>query len=120
MSNLTLKEIQDLIMQQAEEKGWGIKPEDISIPEKIALIHSEISEAFEAYRHKNINAEHGFNEELGDAVTRILHLCGILNIDLEKEILNKLESNKTRTWNWKNMNEKSTFESTQLPDDQQP
>ena len=47
----------------------------------------------------------GFSEELGDAIQRILHLCDILDIDIEQEILKKLESNKDREWKWKNMNE---------------
>ncbi len=92
-------------MKQAKEKGFGIKPEEISVSEKIALIHTEISEAFEAYRHKNIDGKDGFKEELGDAVQRILHLCGIFDIDIEKQILSKIESNKDREWNWDKMNE---------------
>lgn len=92
-------------MKQAKEKGFGTKPEDISVPEKIALIHSEVSEAFEAYRHKNIKGKDGFEEELGDTVQRILHLCGILNIDIETAILKKLKFNKDRKWDWKKMNE---------------
>ena len=74
--------------------------------EKIALIHSEISEAFEAYRHKNINGKDGFKEEIGDAIQRILHLCGVFDIDVEKEILKKINSNRNRKWNWEKMNEK--------------
>jgi len=74
MNNLTLKQLTSLILKQAEEKGFGTKPEDINVPEKIALIHSEVSEAFEAYRHKNIDGKDGFKEELGDTIQRILHL----------------------------------------------
>jgi len=103
---LTLKELQELIMEQAKEKGFGTDIEDINVAEKIALIHSEISEAYEAYRHKNIDGKDGFNEELGDAIQRILHLSGIFNIDIEKEILKKLEYNKDRKWDFNNMNEK--------------
>jgi NTP pyrophosphatase (non-canonical NTP hydrolase) len=103
--SLTVEQITKLVMKQAKEKGFGTKPEDISVPEKIALIHSEVSEAFEAYRHKNIKGKDGFEEELGDTVQRILHLCGILNIDIEKAILKKLEFNKDRKWDWKKMNE---------------
>jgi len=103
---MEIKQLIELVMKQAKEKGFGVKPEDVNISEKIALMHSEISEAFEAYRKKNIEGKHGFKEELGDVVQRILHLCGIFDIDIEKEILKKLKSNKDREWNWKELNEK--------------
>ncbi len=105
MEKHTLAEITELILKQAKEKGFGTMPEEINVAEKIALIHSEISEAFEAYRHKNIDGKDGFKEELGDAMQRILHLCGIFNIDTEKEILKKIDSNKNRKWNWDKINE---------------
>ena len=73
---------------------------------KTALIHSEIFEAYNAYRHKNIDGKDGFKEELGDAVQRILHLCGIFDIDLEGEILKKIEANNGRAWDWDTLNEK--------------
>src|SRR3989338_1567249 len=104
MEKLTLNEFTKLVLEQAEEKGFGTKPEEINVGEKIALIHSEISEAYEAYRHKNIDGKDGFQEELGDAIQRILHLCGIFNIDIEKEILKKIERNKGREWGWGKMN----------------
>jgi NTP pyrophosphatase (non-canonical NTP hydrolase) len=103
---MTIQQLTDLIMEQAKQKGFGVRPEDINVAEKIALIHSEISEAFEAYRHKNIDEEDGFKEELGDAMQRILHLCGVFDIDVEESIIKKMESNKERTWDWDEMNEK--------------
>lgn len=103
---MNIKQLSDLIMQQAKEKGFGTTKGEINVAEKIALIHSEISEAFEAYRHQNIDGKDGFKEELGDAVQRILHLCGALDIDIEKAILKKLNFNKDRNWDWEKINEK--------------
>ncbi|MEX0621949.1 MAG: MazG nucleotide pyrophosphohydrolase domain-containing protein [Candidatus Woykebacteria bacterium] len=105
MKNLTLKQLTELVMEQAREKGFGTSRKDISVPEKIALLHSEISEAYEAYRHKKIKGKGGFEEELGDVLQRLLHLSGSLKIDLEKAIIKKIGSNKKRNWNWKILNE---------------
>ncbi|MBS3116707.1 hypothetical protein J4421_03870 [Candidatus Woesearchaeota archaeon] len=99
----TFQLLTKLIMQQAQEKGWGTKPEEISISEKIALIHSEVSEAYEAYRHQK--NDH-FAEELGDIIFRTLHLAGCLSINVEKEIVQKLEKNQVREW--KSRNEKNS------------
>lgn len=105
---MTIAQLIEIIMLQAKEKGFGTKPEEINIAEKIALIHSEISEAFDAYRHQNIDGKDGFKEELGDALQRILHLCGALNIDIEQSIIKKIESNRGRNWDWNKMNEQHT------------
>lgn len=93
-------------MKQAEQKGFGSKLKDINLAEKIALIHSEISEAYQAYRNKKINGKDGFKEELGDAIQRILHLGGIMDVDIEKIILKKIKQNKNRKWHWNKINEK--------------
>jgi len=105
MTQRTLNEIKELVMQQAKEKGWVVDKDKLNVPEKIALVHTEISEAFEAYRRKNMDGQHGFNEELADAIIRIMHLCGTLNIDIEQEILKKLKFNDGREWPWETMNE---------------
>lgn len=102
---MTIKQLTDIILNQAEEKGFGTKPEDINVMEKIALIHSEISEAMEAYRYKNIDGKDGLAEELADAIIRILHLAGVYNINIEKEVLKKIEFNENREWDWDKMNE---------------
>ena len=93
-----------MVMDQARAKGFGTSPEDIIVAEKIALLHTELSEAYEAYRHKNMDGKHGFTEELGDVMQRLLHLAGIFGVDLEQAIVEKIEANKTREW--KGINER--------------
>ena len=77
----------------AIEKGWW--ETDRPIPEILALIHSEVSEALEAYRKFDND---NFAEELADTVIRIFDLSVKLGIDIEKEIIKKHEFNKTRPY----------------------
>jgi NTP pyrophosphatase (non-canonical NTP hydrolase) len=70
---------------------------------KIALIHSEISEALEAIR-KNIEKDDhipeftGLEAELADAVIRILHLAHQNNVRLGEAIEAKMAYNAKRSF----------------------
>lgn len=103
--DLSIRQLTAAVLQLAREKGFGVKPEEISVPEKIALIHSEVSEALKAYRHQNMSGKDGFAEELADIIIRVAHLAGIHGIDLEAEIIKKSEYNKNRIWDWDKINE---------------
>lgn len=121
---MDFKEIQKKVFETARDKGWwdeclsnepfvvmGAENREVSrekvekvIPEKIALIHSEISEALESYRNYKLlsynegGKPEGFPVELADAVIRIMDLCGAMGIDLEAEILKKAAYNETRSF----------------------
>jgi NTP pyrophosphatase (non-canonical NTP hydrolase) len=76
-----------------------------AIPLKLALIHSEISEALEEYRGGRLlpycgagGKPEGFGVELADAVIRILDLAEALEIDLEAAIVDKHEFNVKRPY----------------------
>lgn len=67
---------------------------------KIALIHSEISEALEGGR-KGKQDDHlphrsAVEVELADAIIRIMDLAGALQLDLSGAIVEKLAYNQTR------------------------
>lgn len=71
--------------------------------EKIALCHSELSEALECLRNNEpdfYTGENGKPEgvapELADAVIRIFDLCGMLGLDLGSAIIDKMAHNATR------------------------
>lgn len=96
---MDLKELHQLVMDQAKEKGFGTTIAEVSIPEKIILIHSEVTELFDAYRSKKFEGRDSVGEEMVDIIQRTMHLAGILNIDIEEEMKKKFAINKERTWN---------------------
>lgn len=89
----------------AREAGWYTAPKTgrpikRNIPEMIALIHSELSEALEAYRKTRMD-DHlphrlGIEVEMADAVIRIADLSGHLGLDLAGAILEKMAYNAKR------------------------
>jgi len=112
-----MKELQKEIHSIAREKGFY--EERRNIPTRLMLIVSEISEAMEADRighrfTKHIDALNGwvsdedfkeafqnsckdtFEDELADAVIRILDLAESEGINLEAHIIAKIRYNKTR------------------------
>lgn len=68
-----------------------------NIGEKVALIHSELSEFLEEYRRPAYQLSN-LGEELADAVIRIMDLAEYLKIDLESAIQSKHERNKNRPY----------------------
>ena len=105
------------IHKTAVRKGWW---EDIHLPlnpcltkhavniaSKLALIHSEVSEALEElragdglsdfYYDKN-GKPYGFAVELADAVIRILDLAEAMGIDMEEMIKIKMAYNEKRAY----------------------
>ena len=61
---------------------------------EFSLTHEELSEAFHAYRKKFPD----LGEELADVAIYLMGLSAILNINLEDEILKKVEKNKKREY----------------------
>lgn len=87
----------------AKAKRWGINIDEVNVLEKFALIHSEVSEALEAFRNNHFEGKDCVKEEFADIVIRVLHLAKILNVaDLEYEIEKKIAANYGRDWSHKN------------------
>lgn len=92
---------QDDVGKVVEAKGF-VRAKHFSdvdlLLSKLALVHSEVSEAVEAARHQNWS---NFKEEIADTVIRCLDLADSLDFDLENEMRKKMEINKARPHRWK-------------------
>jgi NTP pyrophosphatase (non-canonical NTP hydrolase) len=87
------------IHNNSRKKGFW--PKNTNIGEKLALVHSEISEALEAVRDntkpdKYCPNHSNFSVELADAVIRIFDIADEFNLNLGQIILDKHAFNKTR------------------------
>lgn len=73
-----------------------------NVGEKIALMHSELSEALEADR-KNLTSDHipdftGVEEELADVVIRILDFAAEHDLRLGEAVIEKMHYNLSRPY----------------------
>lgn len=100
-----VKRLVDLCHGAAVKAGWWSNIDTgeripVDVPQKLCLIHSEISEVMEAHR-KDLNDDKlphrsGVEVELADACIRIFDLAGALELDLGAAIAEKMEFNANR------------------------
>ena len=81
------------IHANAKAHGWW--DELRGVPELLCLVHSEVSEALEAYRNHD---KENFAEELADVVIRIFDMAEGLGVDIQAEVLKKHDINKQRSF----------------------
>lgn len=123
----TIRELQERAYRQSADKGFHDDEEIIDFlheegrPEwaatverwrngnRIALQHSELSEALEemrtgskptSYTYYNVSTPtkpEGVPSEMADVVIRVLDFCGANGIDLEAIVSEKLDYNATRS-----------------------
>jgi NTP pyrophosphatase (non-canonical NTP hydrolase) len=97
-----LNEIANEIHENAKAHGWW--DEERSVGEIIALCHSELSEALEAYRNgepmewDNNGKPDGIAVEMIDCVIRVFDYLAKENINIDRILKDKHEYNKKRPY----------------------
>jgi NTP pyrophosphatase (non-canonical NTP hydrolase) len=107
--------MQSEVVAFVKSKGWN---DDRTFGDSIALLHSEASEALEAYRlwglddqtYKTdyplvespegnwVSKPEGVGSEFADVLIRLLDNCERYNVDLIFEFKRKMEYNRTREY----------------------
>lgn len=111
----TLEEFQQQIYDVNTANGWF--EDDRTVGDDLALLHSEVSEALEAFRSwglADVTAQEckthgegepevshrckpeGFGSELADVFVRLLDTCQRRGINLRAEVVRKIAYNATR------------------------
>lgn len=85
-----LNKLQKEVMRNKIEKGFNTT--DVAL--EFCRAHEELSEAFSKF-NKN---EDGVAEEFADVAIFLLGMCEILGYDLERELIEKIEKNKSRVY----------------------
>ena len=87
---IDLKQMQKDVYQNKLDKGFNVT----DINKEFCLTYGEVAEAYEAWRKKKDDIA----EEIADVVIYLLGLSEILNIDLESELLKKINKNRHRKY----------------------
>lgn len=105
----TLNDWRDVVHQYAIDKGWWDTSESRNFGDLMALLHTEISEAYEEYRNGHTPTDHyydssksvtspageewykpeGIPSELADLMIRVFDICGYFGIDIQAVLTEK-------------------------------
>lgn len=93
---MDINKFAEMAHDNAVRKGWWSANDRIT--DKLLMIHSEVSEAVDNYRH-----DLDMTEELADVLIRTMDLMFAFNIDIESALLAKHEKNTKRGYRHGNL-----------------
>lgn len=85
-----IRELQRDVYQNKLDKGFNVT----DVCKEFCYAFGELSEAFDAYNKRKSD----LGEELADVAIYLLGLAEILGVDLEAELLRKIEINRNRRY----------------------
>jgi NTP pyrophosphatase (non-canonical NTP hydrolase) len=100
-----ISQLQKEAYKTADDHGFHSTEADRHVPTKLLLTVQELTEAFDEVRdgkdltknsHEADGKPVGFPSELADVLIRIADLAGIVGIDLEYFVIEKMEYNRSR------------------------
>lgn len=87
---IDFRTLQKRVYQNKVDHGFNVT----NVPLEFTLTYGELAEAFEAWRKKKDSV----GEELADVLIYLMGLSEILGVDLEKELIRKMEINEKRRY----------------------
>ncbi len=95
----TIRQMQCEVDEFCKVKGWRDHP--VSFGEAMALLHSEVSEALEAWRRHGFEPQDDMQDvgaEFADVFIRLLDDCQLFGVDLEYQFNRKMGYNHKRAY----------------------
>lgn len=87
---MDMRQMQERIYQNILDKGFNTK----NVEGKFCLLYGEVAEAFDAYKKK----KYDLGLELADVAIYLMSIAEICGIDLEEQVIKKMEINEKRVY----------------------
>ena len=98
---MDISELTGMMHQFVSSKGWykESSPRPQNLRNLVISLNIEAAEVLELFQWKEIIAEkEELADEIADVALYLLQIASISGIDLEKAILEKLDTNQKRNW----------------------
>lgn len=87
---MDMRQMQERIYQNILDKGFNTT----NVEGKFCLLYGEVAEAFDAYKKKKDD----LGLELADVAIYLMSIAEICGIDLEEQVIKKMEINEKRVY----------------------